>query len=42
MPPLSATEIQSRLASLPDWKLKSGELSCESLFSKTSAHLWPL
>jgi 4a-hydroxytetrahydrobiopterin dehydratase len=27
MPPLSETEISTRLKSLPDWKIESGELT---------------
>ncbi len=39
MPPLSATEIQSRLASLPDWKLESGELVRIFIFKDFRASL---
>jgi 4a-hydroxytetrahydrobiopterin dehydratase len=39
MPPLSDKEIQSRLVSIPDWQIESGELVRTFLFKDFRASL---
>jgi 4a-hydroxytetrahydrobiopterin dehydratase len=39
MPPLSAAEISSRLTSVPDWQIESGELVRTFLFKDFRASL---